>query len=90
VTIAGTDAAEVLLEDRETTIPPAGASAVSVTVPSEELPPATEFGFKDKEASVAVVIVSVADWDVPFTVPVIVAPVIELTPVVMTVNVAVF
>src|SRR4051794_22215991 len=39
VTLAGTFAAAVLLLASVTTIPPAGAAAVRVTVPVEELPP---------------------------------------------------
>ena len=44
VTLAGTWAAPVLLLDRATTAPPAGAAAVSVTDPVDELPPTTDDG----------------------------------------------
>ena len=45
VTLAGTCAAVGLLLDRLTTAPPAGAAAVNVTVPVDEVPPTTEVGF---------------------------------------------
>src|SRR2546422_10183777 len=44
VTLAGTVAAAVLALLRPTTAPPAGAPAVNVTVPCDELPPTTEVG----------------------------------------------
>jgi len=48
VTVAGTDAAAVLLLDRFTTIPPAGAAAESVTVPVElAMPPITLVGLSE-------------------------------------------
>ena len=43
VTLAGTDAA-LELSESETTAPPLGAAALSVTVPVEELPPVTLVG----------------------------------------------
>ncbi len=49
VTLAGTVATAVLLLDRVTTAPPAGAAALSVTVPCEELPPVTLAGFSVSE-----------------------------------------
>jgi hypothetical protein len=44
VTLAGTCAAEVLLLDKVTTAPLAGAGPLSVIVPVEEVPPITVFG----------------------------------------------
>jgi hypothetical protein len=44
VTDAGTWAAAVLLEVKLTTAPPVGATLLSVTVPVEETPPATDVG----------------------------------------------
>ena len=44
VTLAGTDAAALLLE-RVTLRPPVGAALPSVTVPVDEVPPVTEVGF---------------------------------------------
>src|SRR5258706_4488081 len=44
VTLAGTVAAEVLLLDRETTVPPLGAGPLSITVPVDEFPPVTLVG----------------------------------------------
>jgi len=50
VTLAGTVAAEVLLLDNATTVPPAGAYPLSVTVPVEVAePPTTLVGFKVKD-----------------------------------------
>ncbi len=46
VTLAGTVAAVVLLLDRETTAPPAGAALESVTVPRELAPPVTVAGLR--------------------------------------------
>jgi len=59
VTLAGTCAAAVLLLDRVTTAPPAGAGPFSVTVPVEEVPPITEVGLRVTELSVAAVTVNV-------------------------------
>ena len=44
VTLAGTCVAAVLLLERVTTAPPAGAALVKVTVPVEAVPPTTEDG----------------------------------------------
>jgi len=46
VTLAGTVAAELLL-DSVTTTPPTGAAELSVTVPVEVLPPTTLVGLRD-------------------------------------------
>jgi len=46
VTLAGTVAAAVLLLLSVTTAPPAGAAALKVTVPVDELPPVTVVGFR--------------------------------------------
>jgi hypothetical protein len=51
VTVAGTLAAAVLLLDSETTIPPDGAAAVRVTVPVAAVPPVTEDGLTETDAS---------------------------------------
>jgi hypothetical protein len=51
-TLAGTVAAAVLLLESVTTAPPEGAAALRVTVPVEELPPATLVGFSDTAESV--------------------------------------
>src|SRR2546425_13319811 len=52
VTLAGTVAAPVLLLDSETTAPPLGAAALSVTVPVEALPPVTVDGLRVSEERV--------------------------------------
>lgn len=50
VTLAGTLAEELLL-DNATETPPVGAAALSATVPVEELPPVTDAGLSDTEDS---------------------------------------
>jgi hypothetical protein len=52
VTEAGTEA-EALLLDKVTTAPPAGAAAVSVTVPVLLVPPVTAVGLTETADSVA-------------------------------------
>ena len=52
VTLAGTVAVDVLLLERETVAPPAGAGPLSVTVPVEGDPPVTLIGFSAIEESV--------------------------------------
>jgi hypothetical protein len=47
-TLCGTVAAALLLE-RKTPAPPAGAAMLSVTVPTELLPPVTEAGFSESD-----------------------------------------
>jgi len=53
VTLGGTVAAEVLLLDRETTVPPLGAGPLRVTLPVEEFPPLTLVGLSVSEDGVA-------------------------------------
>lgn len=51
VTLAGTRAAVVLLLERVTCAPPAGARPLSVTVPVDEFPPTTLAGFSASDES---------------------------------------
>jgi hypothetical protein len=53
VTLAGTCAAEMLLLDKVTTAPPAGAAPFKVTVPVELFPPTTDVGLLVIEERVA-------------------------------------
>ena len=53
VTVEGTAALPALLLDKLTTNPPVGAGAVSVTVPTEVLPPRTIVGFRERAESSA-------------------------------------
>ena len=53
VTVAGTDALVGVLLDKLTWNPPKGAGAVSVTVPSEPLPPRTLVGLSESADSTA-------------------------------------
>lgn len=53
VTEAGTVATEVLLLERVTIVPPAGAALVSVTVPLDELPPVTAVGLRATSCNAA-------------------------------------
>jgi hypothetical protein len=90
VTLAGTAAASVLLLDRVTTTPPAGAAALSVTVPVDVLPPGTLVGWRLSDVSVvAGVTVSCADRVAPSAPPEIVTMVDVVTGLVATINVAV-
>ena len=52
VTLVGVRATVVLLLERTTCAPPAGAGPLSVTVPVEEFPPTTLVGFSANELSV--------------------------------------
>jgi hypothetical protein len=65
VTLVGTEAANPLLLDRNTTAPPAGAGPLSVTVPIEEPPPVTLDGLSVSERSVGGRTASEADWVTP-------------------------
>jgi len=65
VTLAGTWAAAVLLLDRVTTAPPAGAGPFSLAVPVDELPPSTDVGLRLTELSTAAVTVRLAFRVVP-------------------------
>jgi len=49
VTLEGTLATVVLLLERATCVPPAGAGPLNVTVPVEEFPPVTLVGFSESE-----------------------------------------
>ena len=60
VTLVCTVAAELLL-DSGTTAPPAGAAAVSVTVPCDEFPPTTLVGLRATEDRAAGTAVTVSD-----------------------------
>jgi hypothetical protein len=53
VTLGGTVAAEVLLLDNVTTVPPLGAGPFRVTLPVEEFPPLTLVGLSASEDGVA-------------------------------------
>lgn len=61
VTLAGTVATAVLLLESDTVNPPAGAPAVSVTVPCDPFPPTTEDGLTETAESAAG---AGADWGV--------------------------
>ena len=60
VTLAGTVAVEVRLLESVTTIPPAGAGPVSVTVPVDGLPPCTLLGLRVRADIVGALTVKVA------------------------------
>jgi hypothetical protein len=53
ITLEGTLATAVLLLERATCAPPAGAGPLNVTVPVEEFPPVTLVGFSESEERVA-------------------------------------
>jgi len=88
VTVEGAVADELLLES-ETEKPPVGAADPIVTVPVEEVPPATDVGLSESAVGTGAVIVRVAVWDVLLAVAVIVELVLVETAVVVAVNVAV-
>jgi len=56
LTLAGTEAAAVLLLERVTTAPEGGATALSVTVPWDALPPITLVGFSVNEPTAGAVV----------------------------------
>jgi len=90
VTLAGTVAAALLLESA-TAAPPAGAGAVKLIVPVEELPPPTLAGLRDTVESLAPVggfTVSTALRVVPFNDAEMVTVLVAMTEPVLTVNVA--
>jgi hypothetical protein len=86
VTLAG-NVALVLLDERLTTVPPGPAGPVRVTVPVEGTPPRTNAGESVRLLRVAGVIVNVAVWVAPLTVPAIIAVTLPETAVVATVKV---
>jgi hypothetical protein len=65
VTFAGTVAADVMLLERVTTIPPAGAGPVRVTIPVDGLPPCTLVGLRARDDIVGALTVKVACLVVP-------------------------
>src|SRR6266852_3248240 len=87
VTVAGTVATPVLLLDRLTTAPPAGAFPANVTVPCEDDPPVTVAGFAVKVLSAGVT-VSVALCVAVLYVALIVTAVVAVTAPLVTLNVA--
>lgn len=60
VTFAGTVATEVLLLERVTAMPPAGAGPLRVTVPVDGLPPCTLVGLRARDDIVGALTVKVA------------------------------
>jgi hypothetical protein len=87
VTLAGTTAAAVLLLDKVTTAPPAGALPVRVTVPVELFPPTTDVGVLVRVESTGGFTTSVAVRLTP-SVAVMVTEVPAVTVLVVMVNVA--
>jgi len=87
VTEAGSVADAVVL-DRATFTPPDGAGPVKVTVPAEEVPPATLVGFTLTDANTGGLIVSVTVTTTAPKVALTVAATVATTGVVFTVNVA--
>lgn len=65
----------VLFEDRVTLVPPGPAGPLRVTVPVELLPPTTVVGANENPTSAAGLMVRVALWFEPPSVPVMSAPV---------------
>lgn len=87
VTVAGTLTVE-LFEESDTLWPPAGAAALSVTVPVELVPPTTVVGFSETLDTPIGLTVRVPVAELPFAVPLMVAETAEVTAVVFTVKVA--
>jgi hypothetical protein len=88
VTLAGTVAAEALLLASATSAPPAGAAALSVTVPVDPTPPVTLVGFRLRDETVIGITVSAPDLVAPPYVPEIVTEVDAETGFVQTAKVA--
>src|SRR5262249_5496089 len=88
VTLAGTVATAVLLLERVTTVPPAGAGALRVTVPCEVLLPITLVGLSVNEKTLTVAAagftVSIADCVTPPAFAEIVTGVEAVTAMVVT------
>jgi len=61
VTLVGTVATNGLPLKRMTTVPPAGAAMLRITVPVEAAPPVTRAGFRVNEVRLGAVTVSTAD-----------------------------
>ena len=78
VTVGGTDAA-TLLDDRLTTVPPAGAEPGKNTVPVSDVPPSTFDVLTVKRDNAPGVTVTVADWDELLQEAVIPPVVVEVT-----------
>lgn len=79
----------MLDDDNVTTVPPAGAAPLSVTVPVAVPTPVTVVGFSDTPVNVGAVTVKFPDEDVPFNVPETPAVTFVPTVPVVAVNVAV-
>jgi hypothetical protein len=79
VTLVGTVSAVVLLLETETTIPPAGAGALIVTVPVTIAPTRPDVGLTDTAETAGGVTVTAAVFALPDTVAVIVAVVVMPT-----------
>jgi hypothetical protein len=89
VTVAGTPATEVLLLESVTTAPLEGAGPFKLTVPVEDVPPATLVGFRLKEVRTAGKTTNAAARAVPLTVAEIVTVVLLATALVATTKVPV-
>jgi hypothetical protein len=86
VTFAGTVAAAVFALVRATVAPPGGALPVMITVPVEELPPATLAGLTERVERAAGLTVRLAVFDTPEKAAVIVTGLADATPSVVTVK----
>jgi hypothetical protein len=89
VTLAGTEATDVLLLERVTTVPPAGAGALRVTVPVDGVPPLTLEGFRVNELAASVATVSDAVFVIVPFLAVIVTVALDASVDVVIVKVAV-
>jgi hypothetical protein len=87
VTLEGTVATEVLLLERATTAPAAGAGPLSVTVPVDELPPVTLDGFSVSDVSTGGAMVMEAVCIAPLKTAEMMGVVDAATGLVVTVNV---